>query len=421
MFRVDRHIALGALHRIAENRHVIADDEGRDFIYSGTNSLGNRILGVFISSIENRGSAFFHIIVKDPDYIKYINRDASFLELLQGSEARFVVEYDKNNEEVRSSWIDYDSIPADYLPGPKSLCPRFDRAPTLSFTASLKGKLADAHRSTPEAANAMSTVVVRMMRRSTDFLTTQLKVRRDVLQRPAMAASYKLGFEVEMESTNAVAVESQRIANYLSDYYQFIFRGVLKEGMATVDTSSPAILKLEEDINGIYKSLEQRRMPEPDLRKQLVSSIEDSIRSFNDLPIGEGFDYMTFSNQEKPGLEHPIGVVDEGYVEAVVKPLVKKVQPTETLKEEMDHEYVIEVRKFDIDKGDGRANLVIATGPNSEEKMSVEIKATGRDKGIPYTGTRLTESEHNGSRISVMAKATRKDGVISRLDISLTE
>lgn len=99
---------------------------------------------------------------------------------------------------------------------------------------------------------------------------------------------------------------------------------------------------------------------------------------------------------------------------------MSKVQQLETIKEEVEHEYLIEVRKFDIDKGDGRANLVIASS-SGEEKISVDIKARGRDKNVPYIGTRLTESEHNGSRITVMAKATRKDGVIARLEINLPD
>jgi hypothetical protein len=160
--------------------------------------------------------------------------------------------------------------------------------------------------------------------------------------------------------------------------------------------------------------------PELSLKKILATNVTKAIRSLNEIPVGEGFDYMTFFNEEEGRAALPVGVVDKSYIEQVGSRYADKSAKPTPVKDQIFKESTLLVKGFHVETGSGSGYLIIKVD-GAEERINVTIKASGRGKEASYHSTALTESEHFGTPVAVMGKLTRVDGVIKSIEVDLSE
>ncbi len=107
-------------------------------LYTGVNSLGNRILGSFIR--EDGGvQEYFHSIIDHATYASYVNQKINYLTALAKAKAIFVIQ--RHCDDVRQVIpVNFADIPQEYLPLESSQCPEFEASPALTKIEEASGK-----------------------------------------------------------------------------------------------------------------------------------------------------------------------------------------------------------------------------------------------------------------------------------------
>lgn len=405
-------------HKIVNNLIVLFNDGENDVLYSGTNEYGNRILGAIIGEDEENNSVrYFHIIVSDKQYSGFINRQLTLRAILEENETVFIVDKSHSAKEIAVNLIGIDEIPDEFLPLSNSLCPEYIRDPTFKYAVSLKGKISDVHKATPEELNQVSTKFSDFIKTSTEFVN-DLELSRRIYIEALKAGSFQINFDVEMaeaQQLNMFTSSLDKLSTFLSSYFSYVFAKLPSESQDVfreAEVSSTEFKKLQSTLSQVYS--ERQMVPKQDLEHKLIDIISYSVENLKGLEFAN-FDRIEFINFEKSGNEISIGLIDKGYIPSIESKIFKPEDLDKDDIIEMDQtalRYDIQVYNFNTQTGNGGAYLRI-----SEDKIDrISVHARGRAN---YENTVLTKSLDEGKIIAVEGIATRVNGRIKIIQIAL--
>jgi len=417
MFDFIKHINSGtSFHRIVANRLVLDQDEERDItmLYSGTNHLGVRLVGSRITTERDESCWYFHTTVAEKDYVKFLNREVTLLSLMEVSDYIYVVQFSADGYELRHSLIPFNNIPPDYRPRSRSLCPKHSHAASFVYTSSLKGGKADVYMASPESVRSMTNGIATMLMASTDFMEKHLKVRRDVFLEGghAIAASYRLDFRIEFDTSNKLFLEHQQeIAQYLKNLMNYILVETSKEGIPDENTYSDSIVKLAEELRSIYKHTSDvypMILPDDSNHREVIRAVEGSLLGIKSIGTSSDYEYIEFGNKTEGDVPIPMAIIDTTFMNDVASRVgsdeLEEIERTIRIDADPTPD-TIEVESFASRSGKGAG--VVHLGPSM--KAPVRIIATGRKS---YDHTPFSQSLHLKRSVTIMGKATRENDVI---------
>lgn len=419
MFEVKPYkVMIRDFHKIVNNLHVLFNDGDNDVLYTGTNGFGNRILGAIVGEDDdNNFVRYFHIVVSDEQYTGFINRQTSLRAIIEESDTVFIIDKTHGGKEISVNLIPIIDIPSEFLPLANSFCPDFIKDPSLKYAVSLKGKISDLHKATPEELAQVSAKFSDFIRTSTEFVN-DLELSRRVYIEALKAGSFQINFDLEvseLQQLSMFTVSLDNLGTYLSSYFNYVFaklpseeNGIFKES----EIVSTDFRKLESTLNKVYE--ERHIVPQQNLEHKIIDIISYSVENLKGMDF-ENFDKIEFINYEKSGNELPMGLIDKGFIPSIES---KIFRPESLEKEdiiELDQiptKYSVQVYNFNTQTGNGGAYL--ATGEDKIEKIS--LHARGRTN---YENTAFTKSLDEGKIVTIEGFATRVNGRIKVIQVQL--
>ena len=101
---------------------LLFDDE--PILFTGKNEKGDYIIGTSIEDDDDRKIQwYFHTVVDEAVYRKFIDRQITYLNILKNSDRIFIIGKAYDNSFVKIYYINFADIPSDYLPLENSYCP----------------------------------------------------------------------------------------------------------------------------------------------------------------------------------------------------------------------------------------------------------------------------------------------------------
>ena len=298
-----------------------------------------------------------------------------------------------------------------------SLCPNFVKDPSLKYAVSLKGKISDLHRTTPEELNQVSTKFSDFIKTSTEFVN-DLELSRRVYIEALKAGSFQINFDLELlaaQQLNVFAVPLDDLSKFFNSYFSYVFSKLPSEEQNVFkqeEVSSAEFKKLDSTLARIY---EERHIAAPqNMEQKIIDIISYSVENLKGLEF-DNFDRIEFINYEKSGQELPMGLIDKDFIPAIENKIFKP----ENLKKEdvieldqIPQKYNVQVYNFNTQTGNGGAFLRIA-----EDKIDkISIHARGKSN---YENSFFTKSLDEGKVVSVEGLATRVNGRIKAIQIQL--
>ena len=350
-----------------------------------------------------------------------MNSKISYLDILKKSTSISLVEKDFNFKISKAYDIDFNSIPADYLPLENSFCPSTVKAHSLAFSISLKGKLADINK-------AIADEVSKIQNGFTEFLEDRVKslkgfrlVPKAMLQ-PYAEGSFKINFELDLiqkEKQGSLFLQQAPLDKYIAQYIKYISENFSedKELFKTDNADFSDELKaLEASLIEVY---EITSLKKPDnINIFLMEDIIKSVGKFEKITeqVGENFDSLEILNVNQTD-ETILAYIDSDF-SAIFQSSIEEIEIAKKgMTVDADFkEYKIYIYHLNTDTRAG--NALIKNLDDDEVMSKPKIKIDG-DEGLEQT--KYTESLYLNKWISVKAKAKKVGEKFKQLDITYEE
>jgi len=419
MFELKGHkVIIKNLHVIENNRLVLFSDGDNDILYTGSNRYGNRILGSIVFEDDDSGFLrYIHVILTDDEYYEFLNKKKSLLKILEDVESFFLVDFNYNGKEINHSLVTINDMPLNFRPLSNSLCPDFITEPSLTYSASLKGNFADLHKAFPEDVNLVNTTFTEILLNATSFIN-ELEVGRQVFVEALQVGSFRINFKIELNESNQSSLFSastSKIKLFIQDYFRYVFNTLPDEEVNIFkksEVTSENFKILEDKLADLYRD-KNIVIASEGIEQKIIDLISFSVKSLKDIDYTKSFNRIEFLNISKAGEDIPVGLLDEKYIQSVEDKLFK---PESFEKEDLieiddlPREYRIQVYSFNIQTGNGSANLIL-----TEEKLDkISLHARGKDN---YQNTLFTKSMDEGVIVDVSGIAKKVNGRVKELMI----
>ncbi|MBL7920453.1 MAG: hypothetical protein JNJ40_09075 [Bacteroidia bacterium] len=423
MFEYTQHKALiSDLPIITDNYLKLLADE-YPILYTGTNRYGNRILGSIIEESDDFIVYYFHTIIDDETYYKFIDKKITLREIFKNSNTLFIVTY-KGGKLGENNIIAFNEIPSDYLPLENSYCPSGFFIPSLNFGVSLKGKLADKHEVEVPDANDIQTKFADILRNALLSLD-DFELNPSCLLVPAKAGSFRINYRIEFKpiQANIFNAEENVIADYLSSLLNYIINKLPNENQKLTEEGmdSQSFMEVEEKFEKIYESSNLGVSSEEDLEKKLVENINDSAIKFEDvvnqIKNSSSFSKIEIINYNSSGGELGLGLIDEQFFESIKTKLIitePDIKTTQIEEDTVPKTYRIRVYHLNTESGNCWAYFY---PDQSENHYKIPIRIRKNDK--EYHNSLLSKSLDGKQVINIQGFGERHDGRISSITVDL--
>lgn len=417
MFELKGHKAIiKNLHQIESNRLVLFSDGDNDILYTGSNKYGNRILGsIVLEDDESNFLRYIHVILTDDEYYQFLNKKRTLLGILEDIESFFVVDFGYDGSEINHSLVTLNEIPQKFRPLSNSYCPDFIIEPSLTYSASLKGNFADQHKAYPEDLNSVNTTFSQVLLNATSFIN-ELEIGRQVFVEALQVGSFRINFRIELNEssqTSLFSASTTKVRNFIQNYFKYIFNSLPDEEIdifKKAEVSSERFKVLENQLLDLYHD-KKIVLSTEGIEQKIIDLIGHSVNSLKDIDYTRSFNKIELINISKTGEDIPVGLLDDKYISSVET----KLFPLESLDksdiieiDEFPKEYRIQVYSFNIQTGNGGANLIL-----TEDKLDkILLHAKGK---ADYRHTVFTKSMDEGIIVSVTGIATKVNGRVKEL------
>ncbi len=109
-------------YHIAKDYRVLHHDEF-PILFSGLNAAGERIVGSFIEEHAAGGANYFHALVREQDFFRFLHQDISYRDLLKGADRVYLLTKSAKGLVLNAQNIKFSAIPADILALASAFCP----------------------------------------------------------------------------------------------------------------------------------------------------------------------------------------------------------------------------------------------------------------------------------------------------------
>lgn len=411
------------LPEITNNYLELLSDEN-PILFTGTNSLGNRILGVIVGESDDDFSIrYFHVIIEDRDYYKFIGREITLRKLIEKSEILFVI--DCIGETIKEKFLlPFSEIPQEYLPLNNSYCPEIAFSPSFDFGISLKGKISELHLVIVSDVNKIQTAFEGVLKHVLDIIKDFSEVVPKTYLQPATTGSYRVNYKLEFErnADGLFALQEDKIAAYVNAYLDYVFIQLPKEkdfALNEEDITSKAFKALEGHfLDMINASSYDINKLNPEQR--LIDSISQSALKLeqiaDQIKLSNSFDRIEVINYQIKNAERSLGLIDSHFFDNIKLKLPPLDEDTSELKKDTTYKiYWIRVYSFNNKTGNCWAELY--PDPKGEESYKIPIRIKKGDKS--YKNSVFTTSLDDDSVIKISGLATWKGDKVKEINTQL--
>ena len=422
MFTISENKITRASAPIIEDNFLVLHYDEEPILFTGTNYLGNKVVGSFVEDDDERQiTRYFHLIVDSRNYYEFINQKISYLDLLKKIDEIYVLDKSFNGVISATYLLCFKEIPADYLPAADSFCPVQDFNYDLNFIVGLKGKIADISYAIPKVAGIIQTAFA-------DLLESILKDLENfnlcpsVYQMPASEGSFRFNFNVNLnEDISKMGLQmnlfdsTQEIAKFLNKLIQYSMVYLPEEAAAIYESDVPSPNHFSELLTSFKELYLNSKIALPDAcEKALKMQLHTAAGNIDKLTgeIGNHFEQIEVVNK-KAQIEIPIGFLDSKFKEKFddTLRLIETKAPGVTI-DASPKEYHICIYHLNTDTRKGNANIYNIDSKEEMSKPKISI-----DGDLPLEVTKYTESLHKNKWIKVNAIATRFEDKFKYLDI----
>jgi hypothetical protein len=409
------------LVEIVSNYSVLHFDEF-PILYIGTNKYGNKIIGSHLEEDdESKSILTLQTILTNKEFHQFMNGKSSYLEILKKSDSISIVEKDFGFKTRKAYDIDFASIPSDYLPLEESFCPATVKAHSLSFSISLKGKLADINK-------AIADEVSKIQNGFTEFLEDRIKSLKGfnlapkAMLQPYAEGSFKINFELGLNQKSKkgnLFLEQAPLDKYIATYIKYISQNFADDKeIFKSDTAefSDKMKELETILSDVY---EKALINKPEnFTSILKEDIIKSVGKFEKITeqVGENFDSVSILNVLQSD-ETPLAYIDKTFSDN----FQSNVEEIEIAKKGVTvddnfMDYKIYIYHLNTDTRTGNAFIKNAESDEVMSKPKINING---EEGLDQT--KYTESLYLNKWILVKAKARKVGEKFKQLDIEYEE
>jgi hypothetical protein len=424
MFEISNHRKSNSdLPIISANYFVLLQDEN-PIIYTGTNSYGNRILGVIVEESETDFTTrFFHIIISNKQYYAYLEKQIALRDLLIETDPVFVIDF-IGGEITQKYSLPTSEIPADYLPLSNSYCPNYISMPSFSYGAALKGKKADLNVVDVHEESEIQNSISVFLKNSLSVLSHNLGLMFNILLQPSMTGSFRINYMVELDSPNLFKPDNKKTADFIYSYLNYILAKLPQEEQGAFDgeeITSVYFLDVANKFNLVMES-GNASIKDEEVESELLNSIHNSALQFENITEQikrsssfSQIEVVNYQNNNAVG----VGLIDKDFYESIkYKAPIPRNKSIED-KIEKDTQYKkYRVRVYDFSSETGKCRAFYYPNENSEYHYKIPIHIKMGDKST-YKNSQYTKSLDSESVVTISAKGERKNGRIFALHTEL--
>lgn len=391
---------------IVDNYKVLHYDEF-PILYIGNNKFGNKIIGSLLEEDDDNQCFYkLHTILSNKEYFDFISKKVSYLDLLKNSKSICLVIETYSFKIKKAYDYKFNEIPQDYLPMENSFCPSIISNNSLSYSISLKGKLADMNK-------AIANEVSKIQNIFSEFIEDRIKVLKgfdakpQALLEPYSPGSFKINFDLEIKHQSKKPQLFFQLANfdkYINQYINYLGTEFYNDKSYFINEEKPSksLKELEDILVELYENT-QIKKPK-DINQFLKKDLKKSISKFEKITeeVGENFISAEILNIN-PDFEKPLAFIDRDFSEQF-QSVVEDIEiSTKELFEDNDYnDYNIYIYHLNTDNRSGNAFI---KSFNKEDEMSKPKFKIEGDESLETT--KYTESIYLNKWIAVKAKAKR--------------
>ena len=403
---------------IVGNYKVLHFDEF-PILFIGTNKFGNKIIGSHLEEDDDNKKIYtLHTILTNKEYFQFINEKKSYLNILRESDSICVVVKSFNFKINNAYDVSFADLPNEYLPLEESFCPKLVKNHSLTYSISLKGKLADMNK-------AIANEVSKIQNGFSDFVEDRIRflkgfnaVPQAVLQ-PYSEGSFKINLELDIQQKGRKSNMFFQLAQfdkYLSDYIQYLGADFQNDKELFFDLENKENSEsLDNLLNSLSELYEQAQVKKPeDLSKYLKEDIQKSLNKFEQITeeVGENFDSAEIININADSNEI-LALINRDFSEGFQNAIQDIEISTNGVVEDIGYnDYHIYIYHLNTDSRTG--NPFIKNTKEEENMSKPRIKIDG-DESLETT--KYTESLHLNKWIKISAKARKVNDTFKYLNI----
>lgn len=417
MFSIaNKQLYIGGLYDIVDNFCGLLNDGDNDLLYTGTNKFSSKILGsILFEDDENLFLRYIHTIISDEILFDFLNKKITLRDIILSGNSAFIVDKNYNNEIIDSSLIPIGDLPNDFIPLENSFCPSFAKRNTLDYTFSLKGELADLHKAEPLIMSSTNSKVYSMLNSATNFLH-ELNISPKIYSEVAMAGSFKLNFEIELnETANLFSKPPDDIKKFIYNFLKYIFSKLPNEPLnvlKNVEKSTDDFKLLFTELQSIYNN-RSIITSEISSEQKAIDLITYSVDALKDLEY-KGYNRIEVSNRSKNGEIVPVALIQTDYYSSVADKVFKPEQtdkPDIIALDETLKDYKIQVYSLNKETGNGGAYYL-----DNESVIKILLHLRGKND---YHGTVFTKSLDENLSIDIKGIGKWVNNVLKEITIDL--
>lgn len=414
-------------HRIASDLPVITDNyevlhyDEYPILFTGTNKYGNKLLGSFsYEDDENNLFRYFVIILGDRQFSDFYSRKISYRDLILESKEIFIVDKDINDKIIDRFLIPLNSIPADYLPLESSFIPENKTVSnSLSFTFSLKGKLADMHKALVSDINNINQKIYGYLEESLEALNV-FDLQPKVYSQPSQIGSYRLNFDIEFqkEQTSLFPIDQKKITEFINGYLNYVAYILPNESDAFLEKyteDSRNFIALKNSFEEIFRSSSLE--PISTISDILIDNINSSAEKLSEvteyLKYNNSFNAIEVGKISDTGNFTTVGYLIEDYKISVESKLLSQEEllSDEILSDNQPKLYRILVFRINRETGKGGARLYFN---DSEDFHKIQLNIVKEDNDL--SNSTFTMSLNENKVVTVKGVATSINGIYKKLE-----
>jgi len=426
MFNVNLENAINSdLPVITDNYRILHFDE-YPILFTGTNKYGNKLLGSFVNEDEDNDLfRYFVIILDDKQFSNYFNKLVSYRDLILNVNEVFIIDRDINDDVVKKYLVPLQYLPQDYLPLSNSFIPDIHLVSNaLSFSFSLKGKLADLHKALVNDINNINLKIYNYLEESLHALS-MFNVSPKVYSQPSQLGSYRLNFDIEFQKESQeslFAIDKQKVAKFINGYLNYVAYAFPNEEngfLANEPENSKQFLALKNSFEDIVTSAQLT--PISTTSDILVDSINSSAEKLSDvteyLKSNNSFTSIEVGRINDNGIFSAIGYLATDYKDAIEFKLLPNEEvfvDDEITSDETPQPYRILVFRINSETGKGGARLYY---DETEDYYKIQLNIYKNDGDL--SNSIFTKSLNENKVVDVTGIGTIINGVYKKLDCYL--
>lgn len=396
---------------ITDNYRILHYDEG-PILFVGSNSHGNNIVGSLLCEDDDEDIfRYLHLIVKPIDYVNFLSKKISYLELIRKQSEIFILDKRYNEQIVNIYCINVNAIPGDYLPLPNIYNPADEIILGKSFAMSLKGKIATMHEAIADRVPIISKGINQFLTTLAEIIKTD-DVTPEIRQLAYQPTSFGLNYVVRFSANNLFFSEAA-VNDFLTQSIDYSINHLPSEAEKLSKNQIDGT-KFETMVKGPLSKLlygNPSAMTEKAVRNMLRVPFDmDKITD----QLGMGFDYIEVDSVSERDIKTPLGAIDNELSTRMdnAKQTIEKSRGDRIEQDEEFKNYAIHVYHLNILSRKGNAHIKYVNQNQQEVTDSPKIDILG-DK--PLDGSNFIDSMDTGVDINVRAKAKIVNGRFKHL------